>query len=192
MSCKLTMGATFDCADPLAPRVRQRVLIGSLDDIETVTYGATDTLITDITMKSGTQCWAFDGQKTSISASSELNPTDFAVYYNHIINMIVWDTSSIQKVSLQGLAGDDSFAIIENANDTSHGDSIFEVFGLERGLNMSQNTRVNGGDDNGGGYGIILNTPESGGGEVQLPKSWFSVDYATTLVLVDALLVPGA
>ena len=188
MACGITMGAVVDCGDPLAPRVRQRVIIGNTDDIATVTYGANDSLITDITMKTGTQCWAFGGKKTSISASSELNPTDFAVYYNHIVNLIVWDTSSDQKQNLQGMAEGNLFCIIENANDSSHGDSVFEVFCLERGGEVTQNTRLNGGDDAGGGYSLIISTPEAGGGEVQLPKSWNDTDYATTLAKVEALL----
>ena len=186
------MGAIASCDVPLQPGVRKRVIIGNLDDIATVTYDVTKTnLITNITMKSTTQAWEFEGLRTSITAGWELVASENAANYNHLVNLSVYDMSSEQKLSLQGMAWERTFAVIENKNDASLGDSIFEVFGLGAGLLPFTMGRQNADTDTQAAVVIELGTPDFGGKETTIAESWFDTDYATTLAKVDALLIPA-
>ena len=193
MSCQgITMGAVANCDVPLQPGVRQRVIIGNLDDIETITYDVTKTnLITDITMKTATQAWEFEGLRTSISASWELVASENAANYNHLVNLSVYDMSSEQKLSLQGMAWERTFAIVENRNDASLGDSIFEAYGLGAGMLPLTMGRQAADTDTQGAVIIELGTPDFGGKETTIVESWFDTSYAATLVKVDALLTPA-
>ncbi len=193
MSCQgITMGAVANCDVPLQPGVRQRVIIGNLDDIETITYDVTKTnLITDITMKSTTQAWEFEGLRTSISASWELVASENAANYNHLVNLSVYDMSSEQKLSLQGMAWERTFAIVENRNDASLADSIFEAYGLGAGMLPLTMGRQAADTDTQGAVIIELGTPDFGGKETTIVESWFDTSYAATLVKVDALLTPA-
>ena len=65
----ITVGAIYDCDNPLVPFVRQRLLIGNLEDIATITRNSSfDNIIEGITMEVGKAMFAFDGVKSSISA----------------------------------------------------------------------------------------------------------------------------
>ena len=188
----ITVGAIFSCADPLVPFVRQRLLLGNLIDIDTITRNISeDNIIEAITMASGKAMYAFDGSKQSITAQSELVVGAFSPQYNHQTNLIVWEVDSLQKTNLQGMAAEPQFAMVENSKDTSLGNSTFEVFGISRGMEASEMIRINADADTSGGYSITLITPDTGGKETTLPDSFFITSLAVTESAVEALLVPA-
>ena len=190
----ITVGAVYDCADPLVPFVRQRLLVGNLEDIETVTYSVTpgeENIITNITMKSTKAMFAFEGIKTSITAQTEMVVLTLANAFNHQVSLSVFDVSAAQKLSLQGMAAIEQFAIVENSKDSSLADSVFEVYGVNRGLLPSEMIRINADTDTGGAYVITLVTPDEGGKESSLPESFWDTDLATTEPKVEALLTPA-
>lgn len=193
MSCAgITVGAIYDCDNPLVPFVRQRLLIGNLQDIATITRNVTnDNVIEGITMKSGTAMYAFEGVKTSITAQSEMVVQTLANAYNHQVGLSVFEVDSAQKRNLQGMSSVEQFAIVENSLDTSLGDSNFEVFGINRGMLPSEMIRINADTETGGAYVITLITPDEGGKEVTLPESAFLTDLATTQAWIEALLTPA-
>ena len=62
----ITKGSEYDCVNPLKASVSERLLVGNLAVIETVSYNVTDTsVIENITMKSGTAMYAFFGVRSS-------------------------------------------------------------------------------------------------------------------------------
>ena len=142
-------------------------------------------------MKSTTQAWEFEGLRTSISASWELVASENAANYNHLVNLSVYDMSSEQKLSLQGMAWERTFAIVENRNDASLADSIFECYGLGAGMLPLTMGRQAADTDTQGAVIIELGTPDFGGKETTIVESWFDTSYAATLVKVDALLTPA-
>lgn len=195
MSCEgIISGALASCTNPLVPFVRQRLLIGNLQDIDVITRSVTpgeENVIEDITMKVTKQMFAFEGLKSSISAQSELVPDGFTSLYNHQCNLIVFDVSSEQKLNLQAMASVEQFAIVENSKDDSLDNSIFEVFGIGRGMLPSELIRINADIDTGAGYSIVLITPDIGGKEVTLPDSFFDTDLSVTEANIEALLIPA-
>ena len=82
------------------------------------------------------------------------------------------------------------FAIIENANDISLGDSIFEIYGMG-GLEMNELSRMPTDQDTSGAYVLNLQTPTEYGGETRLPVTLDAGGYQATLDLIDVLLAPA-
>ena len=190
----ITVGADYSCTDPLVPFVRQRLLVGNLQDIATITYSVTpgeENIITNIVMKSTKAMYAFEGVKTTISAQTELVVQTLSNAYNHQCNLSVFDVSAAQKINLQGMSVTEQFAIVENSKDTSLADSVFEVYGINRGMLPSELIRINADGETGGAYTITLITPDEGGKETSLPESFWATDLATTEPLVEALLTPA-
>jgi len=193
LSCAgLVQGASVNCDDPLTPGIRKRLIGFNLEDVETVTYNATNTnVIESITLKTGKQGFVFEGIKQSITPTQELRPQTTYAGWGHGILLSVFDVSSEQKLNIQGMANKSTVWVVENANDSSNGDSIFEVYGLGRGLEAETITRSPTDTESGAAYVIQLSTPEDGGSEVAPVESWFVTDYATTLAAVETLLTPA-
>ena len=162
MSCSgLTMNAIINCDDPLAPGLGQKRLIGmNKADIESVTYDITDSeVITDITLKSGTQAWYIEGIKNTLLPSVELVDSPTTAAWIHRIGMSIFDVGSKQKLSIQGMANQETVWVVENSNDSSNGNSIFEVYGLERGMRAATVTRSPVDTESGAAYVIEVATP---------------------------------
>ena len=188
----LVMGASINCADPLAPGIRKRLIGFNLDDIELVSYSITQAnLIESIALKQGAQGWVFEGIKQSIIPTQELTPGPTVANWKHSVTMSIFDVSSEQKLNIQGMANKSTVWVVENANDSSNSDSIFEVYGLGRGLEAETITRSPVDSESGAAYIVTLATPDQGGAETVPVESWFITDYATTLAAVETLLTPA-
>jgi hypothetical protein len=188
----ITSGADYDCDAPVVPGVNQRLLLGNLDDIESITFNiTTPSLIEGITMKSTKAMFPFQGVRQSLTPSYEMVPGTVSVGYNHIVPFLAFDISQEAKDNYEKMALGKLFAILENKNAVGNGNSIFEVYGINVGLEANAMTRAASDQESGGAFNITLQTPENEGKEPKLPQSFFLTDYATTLALVDALLIPA-
>ncbi len=185
----ITIGAEYDCANPLKSGVNERLLVGNLDDIALITYNVTDTtVIEDITMKVGTEMYAFEGVRSSVKPQVDLIATDVTVGFSHQVDFSIFEVNSDQKVNLQAMAARKQFAIYQNPKDSSLGDAVWEVMGVNSGLEATTVTRIAGDSATGGAYTVQLKTPTSSN-ETGLPNSFFDTSIAATEVLIDALLV---
>lgn len=188
----ITMGADYDCETPIVPGVNQRLLLGNLDDIESVTYSiTTPTLIEDIILKTGKVVYVFQGIRQSLNPQYELVPGTISVGYNHTINFLAFDLDQEAKDNYEKLALGKVWGVLENKNAPGNGNSIFEVYGLNVGMEASALSRIPADQETGGAFSITVMTPEAEGKEPKMPQSWFLTDYPTTLALVNALLVPA-
>jgi len=190
----LTMGAEINCADPLTPGIRKRLIGFNLDDIADVLYSVAvgeENVIVSITLQVGKLGWVFDGIKQSIVPTQELVPQPTSNGWKHGVLFSIFDISSQQKLNLQGMATQSTVWVVENANDSSNANSIFEVYGLGRGLEAETITRSPVDTESGAAYVVQLNTPDEGGSEVVPVESWFDTDYLTTLAAVEKLLIPA-
>lgn len=186
----ITSGTDYDCDNPIVPGVNQRLILGNLDDIESVTYDLLNpTVIDDITLKAAKVAFVFQGVRQSLNPSYELVPGTISVGYNHIVNFLAFQISQTVKDNLERMALGKLFAVIENKNNVGNGNSIFEVYGLNVGMEATVITRVPADQESNGAFTINLVTPEAEGKEPKMPQTWFDTDYATTLAKVNALLV---
>lgn len=188
----LTMGADYDCETPLVPGVNQRLILGNQDDIASITYSiANPSLIEDIVLKSTKQAYVFQGVRQSLNPQYELVAGTVSVGYMHTVNFLAFDITQEAKDNYEKMALGKMFAAIENKNSVGNGNSIFEVYGLNVGLEASTITRIPADQESGGAFTLALTTPEAEGKEPKMPQSWFDTDYPTTLAAVNALLTPA-
>ena len=190
----ISIGADYDCESPIVPGVNQRLILGNLDDILSVTYNvANPSIIEGITLKPGGKAaYAFQGVRQSLTPSYEFVAGNVSVGYKHMVNFLGFEISQAAKDNYEKMGLGKLFAVIENKNAPGNGDSIFEVYGLNVGLEAAAMTRTPADQETGGAMSINLATPEAEGNEPKMPQSWFKTDYGTTLGLVDALLTPTA
>ena len=189
MSCVgITAGNTFDCADRLKGGVNQRLILGNLANLNQFTMAGN--VINALGMKSGEQCWAFDGFRDSLQPRSVFVPGTNVMGYDHQIDFLAYGVSGDDRFNLEALAYGDIFAVVENGDDSALGNAFFEVFGLDRGLEVITMERINADGETNGAYAIQLKTPDRGGKEDGLPKVWFDTDYDTTKTAVEVLLTP--
>lgn len=188
----ITVGADYDCTNPLKSGVNPRLLVGNLDDIATVTYDVSDTsVITDITMKSTKAMYAFQGLRSSVKPQVDIVVSEMNVGFSHQVDFSVFEVDSAQKVNLQGMAVIKQFCIYQNPKDSSLGDAVWEVMGVNAGLEVQTMTRIAGDATTGGAYTVQLKTSEQSS-ETGLPNSFFDTDIATTEAKIEALLTPAA
>lgn len=190
MSCPLLAGGnTFDCTDRLKGGVNQRLLLGNISEIASVTQA--DNVISALTMQTGARLWAFDGLRDSLQPRTVFVPGTNQLGYDHQIDFLAYGVSAADRLQLDKLAFGDIFGIVENGDNSSLGDAFFEVFGFEMGLETITDERVNASAETNGAYAIQLKTPDRGGKEDGKSLVFFDTDYATTKALVDALLIPA-
>jgi hypothetical protein len=189
----ISLGSTYSCTAPVVPGVNQRLLLGNLDDISSITYSSTPptTIIENITMKQGKAMFAFQGVRQSLNPQYELVPGTTSVGYNHTVNFLAFQISQAVKDNLEKLGLEKVFSIIENKNAVGNENNFFECYGLNVGLEASSLMRIPADQESGGAFTITLNTPEAEGKEPKMPQTFFKTSYAATLALVNALLTPA-
>jgi hypothetical protein len=188
----ISVGAAYNCANPIVPGTTARLLLGNLGDISAVTYNGTlTTLIEGITMKSTKRCWVFEGIRQSLAPSYELVPGAVSVGYMHMVNFLAFDITQAAKDNYEKMSLGKMFAIVENKNAIGNGNSVFEVYGLNVGLEANSIVRNVNDQESGGAFNISLQTPDGEGKEPKMPQSWWLTNYATTKALVDGLLTPA-
>lgn len=187
----ITIGADYDCANPLKSGVNERLLVGNLDDIATITYDVTDpNLIVAIAMKSTKAMFAFQGVRSSVKPQVDLVASEVTVGFSHQVDFSVFEVDSPQKVNLQAMSVKKQFCIYQNPKDSSLGDAVWEVMGVNAGLETAVVTRIAGDSATGGAYTVQLKTSTTSS-ETGLPNSFFVTDIATTEAAIEALLTPA-
>ncbi len=185
----ITQGITYDCANPIVPGVVPDVTLLNLKDIDTITYDVTNThVITDITLKSGTQGYKFEGFRQSLRPQYAYVRQPYSTAYDHQVELQVFGISADDKKNLEQMALGKIVAVVENLDKSDN--VTFEVYGLDVGLEVMTLTRIAADLETGGSFSLNLMTPDDAGKEPKLPATWFDTDYATTKAKVEALLTP--
>jgi len=188
--CPFTIGANYNCDAPLQPGLLNYILLINKSDISNVAISSG--VATSITLKPGKVAYKFEGLRGSFDASYEQrNSGNFAVGYNHIIEMTVFDISSDQKMNIQKMALNEMVAITFLINSPGNSNTFFEIYGLGAGLESSQITRVSRDNEYMGAFRVTLQTSESLI-ETAMPVTYFNTDYDTSLADLQALLTSTA
>jgi len=184
-------GADIDCQNPLAVGTVQRVLIANREDVELISYSVVEgeeNVIAGITMKATKTFFEFAGVNESISTQNELVRRSVSNGYKHTLNLSVFEVDNLSLQNMMAMAYKPQIAIVYGVDDSSLGNGAFQVLGVDAGLDLISNIRINGDVETGGAHVLQLATPDTGGDEKTIPPVFFDTDYATTLLAVDALL----
>lgn len=187
----ITIGSDYDCLDPLKAKVNEALQVGNLDDIASVTFDGTNpTLVVALTMKVGKAMFIFQGVRSTVKPQVDLVASEVNVGFSHQVDFSVFEVDAAQKENLQAMSAISQFCIYQNPKDSSLGDAVWEIMGLNSGLEVSTMVRMPADGATGGAYTVQLKTPEAAS-ETILPNSFFVTDIATTELAVAALLVPA-
>ena len=187
----ITTGSTFDCDNPLQVGMNPRVWLCNKSDIQSVTYGTNQSVITAIVFKSGGALYVFDGYRQSAGADTEFVAQSVSSGYNHGVQIQIFDISSLQKLNLEKLMLAKICAVVENQNAAGNADSVFELLGAGVGMEGVSLTRINRDTETAGSFSLELRTSDNEGKEAKLPLSLFDTDYATTLAKIEGYETPA-
>jgi hypothetical protein len=187
--CPFTLGANYNCEAPLQPGLLNYILLINKSDISNVAISSG--VATSITLKPGKVGYKFEGLRGSFDARYEQsNRGNFAVGFNHIIEMTIFDISSDQKMNIQKMALNEMVAITFLINSPGNANTFFEIYGLGVGLESSQITRISRDTEYMGAFRVTLQTSETLI-ESAMPLTYFNTDYDTSLSDLNDLLSVG-
>lgn len=140
-----------------------------------------------ITLASGKVGHVISGRRNTIVATSTLIPAQ--ELYDHAVTAMGFDISANTKEILEGAKSGRFVIICENIHKGANDADAFEIYGLNAGLVLMENNRDTSSVETQGAFALRFANDEVSK-EINLPKTLFDTDYATTKALVDALLVP--
>ena len=199
MACfKVSNGISLDCSNLNKGGTISRVILWNFLDTETITYDVTnENQITDIVLAAGTQAYEFTTNnggsvEYTVNPSSELKQTDYRDGVAQSLQMVLPNRTPEDLEVIKDLIGGRFMAIAEAEDKGLTGEKAFMVFGVNSGLNTTENT-FNLNDATQGNILITLGTKDIDPRIECLPyNAMHDTDYVTTKTKVDALLTPPA
>lgn len=179
---KITDDLLFDCLNPTIGGVEANLHLFNREDVIGMVRNATNPqIIEGITLAGGTKGYRFEGFNTSLKPKVELVKKEFSNRYDHVVSFLVFARGSEAKAQIEGLANGKVIAVVENINKS--GDSAFEVFGTDIGLELRSLTGDATDANNEGAYSLEIGSPENFK-EPHMPATLYKTDYTTTKALL--------
>lgn len=178
----------FNCDAPLQAGTEDRLILYNKADIEGYTLAAlNEMVVTDLTLGATKTGFTISGRRNSNAPSWALIPGTITDQFDHIINFKALDLSPASKLVLQGMVGGLYVAVVENKGRGTAGNTAFEIYGLDAGMELNVMTRNPNDTATNGAVDVTVQSGEISK-EPKLPRTWFDTSYAATKVLVDATL----
>ncbi len=187
----LSLDITFDCDNQVVAGTIPRVWLIDKTTVDSVTVGANASIASAIVFAVGGEALVYEGFRNSVNPESAFIPTTLTAGYDHQLAIQVYKIDSLTKLELEKLSLNKIMALVENVNTPGNGDSVFELFGADAGMEMLTLTRLNRDQESGGTYSVVLKTSDESGKEPKLPLSFFDTDYATTLAKIITYETPA-
>lgn len=187
----LTDDILFDCDNPPTGGANDRLILLNFSDIEnaTITYDGTNPLVVEnIVLASGVQAYVYEGLNNSNEPRTSLVKGRYVNGYDHEVRFKIFKNSPDTKKQLNKLDGALVVAIIQNNHKGASGNAAFEIYGLQTGLRLQELERIIADAETQGAYNLLIRNDEVSRPS-SLPHTLWDTDFATTLAIVDALLV---
>ena len=182
-----------DCAEKPTSGLEVTIWLMNRDDVllGTVTYDNTNRmLITNMVLGGqGNQAYKLTGVKLSNVGRCELVPGEFNSFWRHTIEGRVFKNSAVQLLEISNLETSNLVAIVENKYKGTAGNSAFQVYGLDAGLELTASNRDTDDAESGAAWNITLASNDNAL-EADPIKAFFDTDYSTTRGKVVALETP--
>lgn len=187
---KIKTGFTMEeCGTPALAGTAPRVLLVSYTDVNKALSTITDSVISVLVLKAGAKAYEVDSLPNATVGEDTVNVGTYNRTHQHNLTVRIFKKSEAAKKFVNGLTSSRVVAIVENNDRGDNGDTKYEVYGWDSGLELNDLT-VSTEMADGVAYLFTL-----GSGTVaqegSLPKSFFNTDEATTDAAVEALLTPG-
>lgn len=175
------------CGKPAIAGTTARVILLSYSDVDKSKSVVTDNVISSLILKAGATGYEVDSLPNAIVGSDTINAGTYLKTHQHNVVVRIFKKSEAAKKFVNGLTNARVIAIVENNDTGDNGDTKYEVYGWDSGLELTEITVTTEMTD-GVAYQVTLANGTIAQ-EGSLPMSLFNTDEKTTDLMVDGLLV---
>lgn len=177
------------CGKPAIAGTTARVILLSYSDVDKSKSVVTDNVISSLILKAGATGYKVDSLPNATVGSDTINAGTYLKTHQHNVVVRIFKKSEAAKKFVNGLTNARVIAIVENNDTGDNGDTKYEVYGWDSGLELTEITVTTEMTD-GVAYQVTLANGTIAQ-EGSLPMSLFNTDEATTDLMVDGLLAGG-
>lgn len=178
------------CGKPAIAGTTARVILLSYSDVDKSKSVVTDNVISSLILKTGAIGYEVDSLPNATVGSDTINAGTYLKTHQHNVVVRIFKKSEAAKKFVNGLTNARVIAIVENNDTGDSGDTKYEVYGWDSGLELTEITVTTEMTD-GVAYQVTLANGTIAQ-EGSLPMSLFDTDEATTDLMVDGLLTKGS
>lgn len=177
------------CGKPAIAGTTARVILLSYSDVDKSKSVVTDNVISSLILKAGATGYGVDSLPNATVGSDTINAGTYLKTHQHNVVVRIFKKSEAAKKFVNGLTNARVIAIVENNDTGDNGDTKYEVYGWDSGLELTEITVTTEMTD-GVAYQVTLANGTIAQ-EGSLPMSLFNTDEKTTDLMVDGLLAGG-
>lgn len=177
------------CGKPAIAGTTARVILLSYSDVDKSKSAVTDNVISSLILKAGATGYEVDSLPNATVGSDTINAGTYLKTHQHNVVVRIFKKSEAAKKFVNGLTNARVIAIVENNDTGDNGDTKYEVYGWDSGLELTEITVTTEMTD-GVAYQVTLANGTIAQ-EGSLPMSLFNTDEKTTDLMVDGLLAGG-
>lgn len=177
------------CGKPAIAGTTARVILLSYSDVDKSKSVVTDNVISSLILKAGATGYEVDSLPNATVGSDTINAGTYLKTHQHNVVVRIFKKSEAAKKFVNGLTNARVIAIVENNDTGDNGDTKYEVYGWDSGLELTEITVTTEMTD-GVAYQVTLANGTIAQ-EGSLPMSLFNTDEATTDLMVEGLLTGG-
>lgn len=177
------------CGKPAIAGTTARVILLSYSDVDKSKSVVTDNVISSLILKAGATGYEVDSLPNATVGSDTINAGTYLKTHQHNVVVRIFKKSEAAKKFVNGLTNARAIAIVENNDTGDNGDTKYEAYGWDSGLELTEITVTTEMTD-GVAYQVTLANGTIAQ-EGSLPMSLFNTDEATTDLMVDGLLAGG-
>ena len=177
------------CGKPAIAGTTARVILLSYSDVDKSKSVVTDNVISSLILKAGATGYEVDSLPNATVGSDTINAGTYLKTHQHNVVVRIFKKSEAAKKFVNGLTNARVIAIVENNDTGDNGDTKYEVYGWDSGLELTEITVTTEMTD-----GVAYHVTLANGTIAQegsLPMSLFNTDEKTTDLMVDGLLAGG-
>lgn len=178
------------CGKPAIAGTTARVILLSYSDVDKSKSVVTDNVISSLILKAGATGYEVDSLPNATVGSDTINAGTYLKTHQHNVVVRIFKKSEAAKKFVNGLTNARVIAIVENNDTGDNGDTKYEVYGWDSGLELTEITVTTEMTD-----GVAYQVTLANGiiaQEGSLPMSLFNTDEKTTDLMVEGLLVGGS
>lgn len=177
------------CGKPAIAGTTARVILISYSDVDKSKSVVSDNIISSLILKAGATGYEVDSLPNATVGSDTINAGTYLKTHQHNVVVRIFKKSEAAKKFVNGLTNARVIAIVENNDTGDNGDTKYEVYGWDSGLELTEITVTTEMTD-GVAYQVTLANGTIAQ-EGSLPMSLFDTDEKTTDLMVDGLLTGG-
>lgn len=177
------------CGKPAIAGTAARVILISYSDVDKSKSAVTDNVISSLILKAGATGYEVDSLPNATVGSDTINAGTYLKTHQHNVVVRIFKKSEAAKKFVNGLTNARVIAIVENNDTGDNGNTKYEVYGWDSGLELTEITVTTEMTD-GVAYQVTLANGTIAQ-EGSLPMSLFDTDEKTTDLMVNGLLTGG-